>query len=71
MARYLVTVDDHTVFAYASAGHDYYRASDDVLWAHESQDRLLAARSGTTLARRIGLIYYDADSNAPLYYQES
>jgi hypothetical protein len=69
MARFLVNVDDHEVVAYAPRGHDFYRASDDVLWAHESEGRLLAARSGTMLARKSGRVYYDADNDAPLYYQ--
>ena len=68
MARYLLRVDDQEVVAYANGGHDFYRASDDALWAHESGDHLLAVRSGATLARKIDSIYYDAESNAPLYY---
>ena len=68
MARYLLRVDDHEVVAYARGGHDFYRASDDALWAHESNGHLLAVRSGATLAREIDHIYYDAESNAPLYY---
>jgi hypothetical protein len=69
MARFLLSVDDHEVVAYATGGHDFYRASDDVLWAHESEGQLLAARSGTTLARRYGRVYYDPNNDAPLYYQ--
>jgi hypothetical protein len=69
MGQYLLNVDDHEVFAYATGGHDFYRSSDGALWAHASGDRLLAARSGATLARKVANIYYDADNDAPLYYE--
>jgi hypothetical protein len=69
MARFLLRVNDHEVVAYATGGHDFYRASDDELWAHESDGHLLAARSGTTLARKYGRVYYDANGDVPLYYQ--
>jgi hypothetical protein len=58
------------VFAYAVGRHDFYRAADNVLWAHESDGWLLSARSGVPLARRDGTVFYDVDSNAPLYYED-
>jgi hypothetical protein len=58
------------VFAYAVAGHDFYRASDDALWAHESDGLLMSARSGTILARRDGRVFYDIESDVPLYYED-
>lgn len=63
-----VTIDE--VFAYAVGGFDFYRASDHRLWAHEREGVLLSARSGTPLARRDGDLYYDIESNRPLYYEE-
>jgi len=63
-----LSVDE--VFAYAVAGHDFYRAGDHELWAHESGSLLLSARSGSPLARRDGRIFYDIDSDVPLYYED-
>jgi hypothetical protein len=63
-----VTVDE--VFAYAVGGLDFYRASDHQLWAHESDGLLLSARSGAPLARRDGNLYFDIESNLPLYYED-
>ena len=57
-------------FAYAVGSYDFYRAADHTLWAHESQGLLLSARSGTPLARRNGNIFYDIDSNTPLYFED-
>jgi hypothetical protein len=62
------TVDE--VFAYAMRGHDFYRASDHVLWAHETDGLLLSARSGSPFARRVGNVFYDIESNVPLYYED-
>jgi hypothetical protein len=59
------------VFAYAMHGHDFYRVADNSLWAHESEDLLLSARSGRPLARRTGNVFYDFDSDAPLYYERA
>ncbi len=64
-----ITIDE--VFAYAIGGSDFYRASDHRLWAHESDGLLLSARSGTLLARRDGNIYYDTESDVPLYYEDT
>lgn len=58
------------VFAYAVAGHDFYRAGDHALWAHESDGLLLSARSGRPLARRDGKVFYDIESDEPLYYED-
>jgi hypothetical protein len=63
-----ISVDD--VFAYAVTGHDFYRARDRALWAHESDGLLMSARSGTILARRDGSIFYDVESDVPLYYED-
>ena len=57
-------------FAYAMHGHDFYRASDHVLWAHESEGLLLSARTGTPFARRDGHVFFDIESNVPLYYED-
>ncbi len=58
-------------FAYALHGHDFYRMSDHELWAHESDGLLLSARSGTPLARRDGHVFYDIETNVPLYYEDT
>ena len=44
--------------------------ADHELWAHESDGLLLSARFGTPLARRIGNVFYDIDTNAPLYHED-
>ena len=67
--RYLCRVDDRTVHAYASTRRDFRLASDDTLWAHESHGWLLAATSGTRFAHRVGTIYYDADTETPVYFE--
>ena len=69
--RRLCTFAFDEVFAYAMHGHDFYRVGDNSLWAHESEDLLLSARSGRPLARRTGNVFYDFDSNAPLYYERA
>ncbi len=65
--RRLYRVGDD-VFAYAMRGHDFFRASDHMLWAHESEDLLLSARSGSAFARRVGDVFHDLESHAALYY---
>lgn len=67
--RQLCRVGDDEVFAYAQQGHDFFRASDQRLWAHESGDLLLSARSGTPFARRTGNVFHDLASRVPLYYE--
>jgi hypothetical protein len=69
--RRLRRIADDGVFAYAMRGHDFYRAADHILWAHESDDLLLSARSGTPLARRVDDVFYDLQTNVPLYYEDS
>lgn len=64
-----ITIDE--VFAYAISGYDFYRASDHGLWAHERDGLLLSARSGAPLARRDGNIFYDTESDVPLYYEDT
>ena len=59
------------IFAFATRGHDFYRAADNTLWAHESEDLLLSARSGTPLAHRVGDVFYDVESDFPLYYERA
>lgn len=58
------------VFAYAVAGHDFYRASDRALWAHENDGLLVSVSSGNILARRDGRVFYDVESEVPLYYED-
>ena len=56
-------------FAYALHGHDFYRARDHELWAHESDGLLMSARSGTPFARRDGSVFFDLETNLPLYFE--
>ena len=51
-------------------GHDFFRASDHELWAHESDDLLISARSGTPLAHRVGDVFYALETDTPLYYED-
>jgi len=67
--RYLCRVDDRQLHAYAQTRRDFLLASDDTLWAHESHDYLVAAVSGTVIAHRIGNVFYDAQTEVPLYYE--
>jgi|GEM_PF-5445192 len=68
--RRLRRLADDGVFAYATGGHDFYRASDDILWAHESDDLLLSARSGTPFAHRVGTVFFDMQSDLPLFHEQ-
>src|SRR5205807_2431834 len=65
--RYLYTADGDELFAYAPGRRDFFRASDDTLWAHESHDWLVAAVSGEALAHRTGDVYYGAANGERLY----
>jgi hypothetical protein len=65
--RYLYTADGDELFAYAPGRRDFFRASDDTLWAHESHDWLVAAASGEALAHRTGDVYYGAANGERLY----
>jgi hypothetical protein len=67
--RYLYNADDNELFAYAPGRRDFFRASDDTLWAHESHEWLIAATSGAALAHRTGDIYYSAATGERLYRQ--
>jgi len=67
--RVLRRVNIDEVFAYAVGATDFYRATDDELWARDAQGLLVSARSGTPLARREGNLYYDPESGVPLYYE--
>ena len=68
--RRLRRIEDDEVFAYAMRGHDFYRATDHLLWAHESDGVLFSARSGTAFARRVGEVFYAIESDIPLYYED-
>ena len=68
--RYLYTVDDE-LFAYAPGRRDFFRASDDTLWAHESHDWLVAAESGETLAHRTRGVYYGITDGERLYREST
>ncbi len=67
--RYLYACGDDSLFAYAPGRLDYFRASDDTLWAHQSHDWLLAATSGVVLAHRTKNVFYSAVNGEPLYYE--
>jgi len=69
--RRLRRVDDAEVFAYSARGSGFVRASDHMLWAQERDGWLLSARSGTPLAHRVGNVFYDGESNLPLYYEDT
>lgn len=69
--RYLYRSDDNEEFAYAKNRRDFFRTADDTLWAHESHDWLVAAKTGVLLAHRTGNVYYDALTEAPLYYEKA
>lgn len=69
--RCLCRFADGSVFAYAERGHEFIRASDRELWAVERDDALISARSGVTLARRRGRVYFGADDDEPLYYERA
>jgi hypothetical protein len=68
-SRCLRQVADGEVFAYATRGSHFFRASDGVSWARQRGDLLVAARSGAPLARRVGQVFYDVQSHLPLYYE--
>jgi len=61
---------DGEEFAYQH-GHDFFRASDHRVWAHQSGDLLLSARSGTPFARAVGKAFHDVETGVPLYYVRS
>ncbi len=59
------------VFAYADQGRNFIHASDRELWAVERDDVLLSARSGEPLATRRGRVFFEAGTDAPLYYERA
>lgn len=69
--RFLYRVGDDELFARATNRRDFVRVSDDVVWAHESHEWLIAAGTGAVLAHRTGDVYYSADTGRPLYYETS
>jgi hypothetical protein len=69
--RCLCRFDDGAVFAYAERGHEFIRASDRELWAVERDDALVSARSGELLALRRGRVYFEIETDAPLYYERA
>jgi hypothetical protein len=69
--RRLRRVAETAMFAYAARGTGFFRASDRTLWAHEHDGLLLSARSGTPLAHRIGNVFYDFESDRPLYIEDA
>jgi hypothetical protein len=64
-------VADTEMFAYAARGTGFFRASDRTLWAHEHDGVLLSARSGAPLAHRVGNVFYDLESELPLYIEDT
>jgi hypothetical protein len=69
--RWLIRADDHQPFAYAR-GHDFYRRSDHILWAHLTDDGfLLSARSGAPIAYRNGTYFYDTETHTPVFYERA
>jgi hypothetical protein len=69
--RCLCRFEDGAVFAYAERGNELIRASDRELWAVERDDTLVSVRSGVVLARRRGRVYFEAETEAPLYYERA
>jgi len=69
LRRHLRRCDNDEVFAYATHDHDFVCARDHTLWAHERDDLLRCARSGNPLVRRSAVVFYDVESNQPLYYE--
>lgn len=69
--RCLCRFEDGMIFAYVERGHDFIRASDRELWAVERDDALVSARSGETLAQRRGRVFFEAGTDAPLYYERA
>jgi hypothetical protein len=67
---WLCRSDDHSRFAYARV-YDFFRRSDDTLWAHLSDGWLISARSGERLAYQVGSVFYDAVTHEPVYFYEA
>ena len=67
--RTLYRTTDGSAFAYTRRRYDYLRTLDHTCWAHERDGLLVSTRSGAALARRVGDVFYDVESNVPLYYE--
>ena len=65
--RYLYRAESEEPVAYAPGRRDFFRVSDDSLWAHESHAWLVAAKSGELLAHRTGDTYYGVIDGECLY----
>ncbi len=66
---WLCRTEDLQPFAYAR-GRDFFRRADHRCWAHLDDDqRLVSSRSGRAIAYRIGHVFYDSDTDAPIYYE--
>jgi hypothetical protein len=48
-----------------TGGHDFHPLKDRGLWAHESQDLLLSARSGARIEYRTGRFFCNATTHLP------
>jgi anti-anti-sigma factor len=68
--RCLFRVNSAEPFAYAPGRRDFYLASDDTLWAHESHGWLLAAPSGAVIAHRTGDFYYSPENGERLFSEK-
>jgi hypothetical protein len=69
--RCLVRFEDGEIFAYVERGNEYVRTRDHELWATERDEKLLSARSGLPLAYRRGKVFFEADTDEPLYYERA
>ncbi len=67
---WLCRAEDHSRFAYVRV-HDFYRESDHELWARLEGEWLLSVRSGRPLARQFGSVFFDTDTDEPVYFYES
>ena len=68
-ARHLSRIEDDDPFAYSHRGHDFFGVRDHTLWADESEDLVLSARSGEPLAKRALGVFYDAENGMALCYE--
>lgn len=68
--RRLYRVADEEAFAYAMRRYDFFRARDHTSWAHEHDGLLVSERSSMPFARRVGNVFYDIESNVPLYCED-
>ena len=67
--RWLCRADNHQPVAYAR-GRTFFRRSDHDDWAYlDDNEQLVSARSGDTIAYRVGSLFFDAATNQRLYYE--